>query len=61
MPDDFSFGCPVCGYAIAANAPPEPIKPQPSPLPAPPLPWWAFLAVGLTLMGLLLVLLRSLG
>jgi predicted amidophosphoribosyltransferase len=58
MPDDFSFGCPVCGYALAANPSPEPIKPQS--LPAPPLPWWAFLAAALVILALSLVLLRAL-
>jgi hypothetical protein len=58
MPDDFYQGCPVCGYALAANPAPEPIKPQP--IPAPPLPWWTFLAAAFVILVLSLVLLRAL-
>jgi hypothetical protein len=57
--DDFSAGCPVCGYALSFNPSPEPIRPLI--LPAPPLPWWAFLVVALVILALSVVLLRSLG
>ena len=56
--DDFSLGCPVCGYALGANAAPEPIKPFS--LPAPPLPRWAFIAAAAVILILSLVLLRTL-
>jgi RNA polymerase subunit RPABC4/transcription elongation factor Spt4 len=56
--DDFERGCPVCGYAETANSSPEPIKSLP--VEAPPIPWWAFLAAALVILGLSLILLRSL-
>jgi uncharacterized paraquat-inducible protein A len=58
LADDFSIGCPVCGYALSANPSPEPIRLQA--LPAPPLPWWAFLLVALVILFLSVVLLRTL-
>ena len=53
--DDFTSGCPVCGYAEAANPSPEPIKPltQLAPL----LPWWAFLVTAVILAALIALLL----
>jgi RNA polymerase subunit RPABC4/transcription elongation factor Spt4 len=56
--DDFARGCPVCGYAEAANPPPEPIRPPVAK--AAPVPWWAFVAVALVILGLSLALLRTL-
>ena len=55
-PDDFSFGCPVCGYAVSANPAPEPMRPAVQA--APPPPWWAFLLVALVLFALVVALLR---
>jgi hypothetical protein len=55
-PDDFTFGCPICGYALAANPVPEPIKPLAQL--APPVPWWAFLVTALVLVALIVLLLR---
>jgi hypothetical protein len=54
--DDFSSGCPVCGYAVAANPAPDPIKPFVQA--APPLPWWAFLVAALVLAALIALLLH---
>jgi RNA polymerase subunit RPABC4/transcription elongation factor Spt4 len=52
--DEFDSGCPVCGYAISANAAPEPIKPLPPA--APPPPWWAYpLAAAFVLLLVLLL------
>jgi uncharacterized membrane protein YvbJ len=61
MPDDFSFGCPGCGYALPANPAPEPMK-RASALPqmAPPLPWWAFVAVAAVLVVLIFALIGTL-
>jgi len=56
--DDFALGCPACGYALAANSAPEPIRPPA--VPAPPLPWWAFLVAALVILLLSIVLLRTL-
>jgi predicted amidophosphoribosyltransferase len=56
--DDFNLGCPSCGYAEAANPSPEPIRPLAAE--APPIPWWAFVAAALVILGLFLALLRSL-
>jgi hypothetical protein len=56
--DDFSLGCPVCGYALAANPSPEPIKPLT--VAAPPPPWWAFVAAAAVILALSLVLLDAL-
>jgi predicted amidophosphoribosyltransferase len=58
--DDFFAGCPVCGYALAANPAPEPFKSAPARQAAPPLPWWAFVAAALAILALSLALLRSL-
>jgi hypothetical protein len=57
-PDDFNFGCPDCGLALAANPNPEPFRP--APVAAPPPPWWGYAAAGLVLLGLVLILLNSL-
>jgi rRNA maturation protein Nop10 len=57
MADDFTLGCPICGYADPANAPPEPMGAAPAS--APPLPWWAFPAAAALLLALVLLLLRS--
>jgi len=54
--DDFASGCPVCGYALSANPAPDPIVPFVQP--APPLPWWAFLAAAAVLVALTVALLR---
>jgi RNA polymerase subunit RPABC4/transcription elongation factor Spt4 len=56
--DDFALGCPDCGSFEAANPAPDPIRPLP--VEAPPLPWWAFAAAALVILGLSLILLRSL-
>jgi len=48
--EDFEAGCPVCGYAEAANAAPEPIRPPP--VVAPPPPRWAYAAVAVVLAAL---------
>jgi RNA polymerase subunit RPABC4/transcription elongation factor Spt4 len=56
--DDFSLGCPICGYALSANPSPEPIKPLPQP--APPIPWWAYLAAACVILALSIALLRAL-
>jgi hypothetical protein len=60
MPDDFSFGCPGCGYALPANPAPEPMKEYSPPQGAPPLPWWVFLAVAVVLLALCLELISKL-
>ncbi|MDP3179404.1 MAG: zinc ribbon domain-containing protein [Spirochaetaceae bacterium] len=52
---DFRAGCPVCGYALAANPPPDDIKP--APIPADPLPWWVYPLVAAIVLGLILLLL----
>jgi hypothetical protein len=56
--DAFDSGCPDCGYAVAANPPPEDLKP--APLPAKPLPWWAFAVVALLILVLSIFLANSL-
>jgi hypothetical protein len=56
--EDFARGCPSCGCAEAANPAPDSIRPLPPE--APPLPWWAFVAVALVILVLTLFLLRSL-
>lgn len=56
--DDFSAGCPSCGSTEAANAAPEPIRPLPAL--APPLPWWAYVAAGLVILVLSLILYNTL-
>ena len=56
--DDFAEGCPDCGYAEAAKPNPEPMRPMA--VEAPPIPWWAFAAAALVILGLSLILLRSL-
>jgi hypothetical protein len=53
--DDFAFGCPVCGYADPANAPPEPVRPLP--IPAKALPWWTYPLAAAVLLGLVFMLL----
>ncbi len=56
--DDFAAGCPVCGYADAVNAAPEPLGEPPRA--APPPPWWSYpLAAGLV-FALILLLLKAL-
>jgi hypothetical protein len=56
-PDDFNSGCPICGYAEAANPSPEEIKPLVQA--APPVPWWAFLVTAIVLVALTILLLRA--
>ena len=56
--DDFDRGCPSCGSMEAANPSPEPIRPLPPE--SPPLPWWAFVAAGIVVLALSLILLRVL-
>jgi hypothetical protein len=56
MPDDFSFGCPGCGYSLPANPAPEPIKAYAPAQAAPPVPWWVFIAVAAVLLLLCLAL-----
>jgi hypothetical protein len=58
QPDDFSRGCPICGYALAANPAPESIKGRS--LPAAPLPWWSYLAAALVILALSWALIRAL-
>jgi len=56
--EDFRAGCPVCGYADAMNAPPEPIKPLP---PAdPPLPLWTWVTGLLVFVVIVWLFLRAL-
>ncbi len=55
--EDFEAGCPVCGYAEAANAAPEPDLPPPAV--APPPPRWAYAVALVVLAGLLLLLVRA--
>jgi len=56
--DDFDGGCPVCGYADAANAAPEPIKAL-APASSSP-PWWAYPVAALALLALTFLLLQAL-
>ena len=56
--DDFVRGCPVCGYADAANAAPEPLRP--AALPAQNLPWWSYPAAAALLLALVILLVRAL-
>ncbi len=58
-PDDFAFGCPSCGSLAAAKPAPEP--PRPLAPAAPPLPWWAYAAALLVLLGIVYLLARALG
>jgi len=55
--EDFESGCPVCGYAEAANAAPEPVLPPPAV--APPPPRWAYALALLVLASLILLLVRT--
>ncbi len=55
--EDFESGCPVCGYAEAANAAPEPALPPP--VVAPPPPRWAYALALLVLACLVFLLLRT--
>ena len=55
--EDFEAGCPVCGYAEAANAAPEPDLPPPAV--APPPPRWAYAVALVVLAGLLLLRVRA--
>lgn len=56
--DEFDFGCPVCGYAVKANAALEPIKPAPPHVSA--LPTWVYLAVGVIALATIIALLQAL-
>jgi hypothetical protein len=60
-PDDFIGGCPSCGYALAANPAPEPMKAAPpAKVPAAPLSLWAYAAAAVVLGALILALINSL-
>jgi len=56
--EEFDSGCPVCGYAEAAAAAPEALKPPPPPVT--PLPVWVYAAVLLALAAVIALLLRAL-
>jgi len=56
--EDFSFGCPACGCALRPNDAPEPIKR--APVPASPVPTWAYLLALLVLVALVALLVRVL-
>jgi hypothetical protein len=55
--EDFETGCPVCGYAEAANAAPDPIRPPP--VAAPPPPRWAYAVAAVILAALVFLLIRA--
>lgn len=56
--DDFALGCPSCGSTEQANPAPEPMRPHVAA--APPVPWWAFVAAAVVLLGLTLLLFSTL-
>ncbi len=54
---DFTYGCPVCGYAEAMNGAPEPLKPPPATPPS--LPLWTWIAGIAIFFGVLVLLFRA--
>ncbi|MGO8693838.1 MAG: zinc ribbon domain-containing protein [Rectinemataceae bacterium] len=56
--DDFASGCPVCGYADAANAAPDPLGRAAEPTQSPP--WWSYPVAAVLLLGLIVLLIRAL-
>jgi predicted amidophosphoribosyltransferase len=55
---EFDSGCPVCGYAEAATAAPEPFKAPPETVT--PLPIWVYIAAAAALVAAVLLLLQAL-